>query len=178
LRHFEYWATLDSSQLRSTKLPKINELLEDSEILGKTPQYIRRWHRPCIFQPGVFLSGEEQAMKRTLTFATLGLALLLAGSVALPSKVLAQDDASTDAAKRKVRTKVVPEYPQLAKQMNVTGKVKIEATIAADGHVVNTRVVGGSPLLVNAALDALKRWRFEPAPRDTTEVVEFTFNGQ
>lgn len=117
-------------------------------------------------------------MKHTLTFATLGLALLLAGSAVLPPKVLAQDDASTDATKRKVRSKVVPEYPPLAKQMNVTGKVKIETTIAADGHVTNTRVVGGSPLLVNAALDAIKRWRFEPAPKDTTEVVEFTFSGQ
>jgi TonB family protein len=66
----------------------------------------------------------------------------------------------------------------LAKQMHVTGKVKIEATIAADGHVISTRVVGGSPLLVNAALDALKKWRFEPASKDTTEVVEFEFNGQ
>ena len=104
-------------------------------------------------------------MKYTLTFAALGLALLLAGSAILPPRALAQD-ASTDAAKRKVRSKVVPDYPQLAKQMNVTGKVKIEATIAADGHVVSTRVVGGSPLLVNAALDAIKRWRFEPAPKD------------
>jgi TonB family protein len=127
---------------------------------------------------GSFFLGEEQLMKCTRTFATLGLALLLAGSAVLPPNVLAQDDASTDAAKRKVRSKVVPEYPQLAKQMNVTGKVKIEATIAADGHVVSTRVVGGSPLLVNAALDAIKRWRFEPAPKDTTEVVEFTFSGQ
>jgi TonB family protein len=117
-------------------------------------------------------------MKRSLRFATLGLALLLAGLAALPPKVLAQDDTSTDAGKRKVRNKVVPQYPPLAKQMNVTGKVKIEATIAADGHVVNTRVVGGSPLLVNAALDAIKRWRFEPAPKDTTEIVEFTFSGQ
>ena len=73
----------------------------------------------------------------------------------LPSRVSAQDGA-TDAGKRKVRTRVTPEYPALAKQMNVTGKVKIEATIAADGHVVATRIVGGSPLLVNAALDALE----------------------
>jgi TonB family protein len=117
-------------------------------------------------------------MKYTQTFATLGLVLLLAGSAILPPKVLAQDDASTDTAKRKIRSKVVPDYPQLAKQMNVTGKVKIEATIAADGHVVATRVVGGSPLLVNAALDAIKKWRFEPGPKDTTEVVEFMFSGQ
>lgn len=106
----------------------------------------------------------------------LGLALVLGGSAVLPRKVSAQD--SSDEAKRKVRTKVVPEYPALAKQMNVTGKVKIEATIAADGHVISTRVVGGSPLLVNAALDALKKWRFEPAAHDTTEVIEFEFSGQ
>jgi len=106
----------------------------------------------------------------------LGLALVLGGSAVQPRKASAQD--SADEAKRKVRTKVVPEYPALAKQMNVTGKVKIEATIAADGHVISTRVVGGSPLLVNAALDALKKWRFEPAAHDTTEVIEFEFNGQ
>jgi len=87
-------------------------------------------------------------------------------------------ESSTEANKRKVRSKVVPDYPPLAKQMNVTGKVKIETTIAADGHVVNTKVIGGSPLLVNAALDALKKWRFEPAAKDTTETIEFEFAGQ
>jgi protein TonB len=107
----------------------------------------------------------------------IGLALLLGGSTFASRRLFAQD-ASADEAKRKVRTRVVPEYPPLAKQMNVTGKVKIETTIAADGRVIATKVVGGSPLLVNAALDALKKWRFEPAPKDTTEVIEFEFNGQ
>jgi protein TonB len=116
-------------------------------------------------------------MKQHVTPAALALTLLLAGSAVLPPKASAQD-ATTEAGKRKVRSKVVPEYPTLAKQMNVTGKVKIEATIAADGHVLTTRVVGGSPLLVNAALDAVKKWRFEPAPKDTTEVVEFEFTPQ
>jgi len=115
-------------------------------------------------------------MKLKVTLAAAGLALLLGGSAALAPKASAQD-ASSD-AKRKVRSKVTAEYPALAKQMNVTGKVKIEATIAADGHVMSTRVVGGSPLLVNAALDALKKWHFEPAAKDTTEVVEFEFTGQ
>jgi len=116
-------------------------------------------------------------MKLKGALAGLTLALIVSGSVAVIPKAAAQD-ASTDAMKRKVRSKVVPEYPALAKQMNVTGKVKIEATIAADGHVISTRVVGGSPLLVNAALDALKKWRFEPAPKDTTEVIEFSFGGE
>jgi TonB family protein len=116
-------------------------------------------------------------MKLRVWIVGVGLALLLGGSALLPPKGTAQD-ASTDNAKRKVRTKVAPEYPPLAKQMNVTGKVKIETTIAADGHVLNTKVIGGSPLLVNAALDAVKKWRFEPGPKDTTEVIEFEFSGQ
>jgi periplasmic protein TonB len=116
----------------------------------------------------------NKSMRNNLALTGLALTLLLAGSAVLPPKASTQD-ASTEAGKRKVRTKVVPEYPALAKQMNVTGKVKIEATIAADGHVLSTRVVGGSPLLVNSALEALKKWRFEPAPKDSTEVVEFEF---
>lgn len=116
-------------------------------------------------------------MKLRVWIAGVGLALVLGGSALVPPKGTAQD-AATDAAKRKVRSKVAPEYPALARQMNVTGKVKIETTIAADGHVLGTKVIGGSPLLVNAALDAVKRWRFEPGPKDTTEVIEFEFSGQ
>jgi len=116
-------------------------------------------------------------MKLRVVMAGLGLALVLGGVASLPVKVAAQDSA-TETGKRKVRSKVAPEYPTLARQMNVTGKVKIEATVAADGHVATTHVVGGSPLLVNAALDALKKWRYEPASRDTVELVEFEFSGQ
>jgi TonB family protein len=119
----------------------------------------------------------EKSMKQKVWAATLGLALLLTGAAVLPRNASAQE-AAASTAKRKVRSRVVPEYPVLAKQMNVTGKVKIETTISADGRVLSTKVVGGSPLLVNAALDALKKWRFEPAPKDTTEVIEFEFDGQ
>jgi TonB family protein len=116
-------------------------------------------------------------LRKRLIAVGLGLALLRGGFSVMPRKLLAQDTPAEEAG-RKVRTRVVPEYPALAKQMNVTGKVKIETTISADGRVINTRVVGGSPLLVNAALAALKQWRFEPGPKDTVEVVEFEFGGR
>jgi len=117
-------------------------------------------------------------MKLRVWIVALGMACVLGGAALVPPRGTAAQDESTDTAKRKVRTKVAPEYPALAKQMNVTGKVKIETTISADGHVLNTKVIGGSPLLVNAALDAVKKWRFEPGPKDTTEVIEFEFDGQ
>ncbi|MGA8224709.1 MAG: energy transducer TonB [Candidatus Acidiferrales bacterium] len=116
-------------------------------------------------------------MIRKLGVAGLALSLLLGGTLALSPKAPAQESAP-ESAKRKIKTRVMPDYPALARQLKVTGKVKLEATIAADGHVTSTKVVGGSPLLVNAAADALKKYRFEPGPKETTEVIEFDFSGQ
>ncbi|MGH9866367.1 MAG: energy transducer TonB [Candidatus Acidiferrales bacterium] len=92
----------------------------------------------------------------------------------LPSAAFSQDSAT----KRKVSHRVVPDYPSLARQMNITGKVKIEVTVAPDGHVKSTRPVGGSPLLLDAATKAVKSWKFESGPKETTEIVEFDFNTQ
>lgn len=116
-------------------------------------------------------------MKSRLGIIGLGLAILLGESLVLPSKGSAQED-STKTQSRQVRVRTVPDYPPLAKQLKFTGKVKIEVTVTADGHVATTRVIGGSPLLVPSAVDAVKKWRFEAAPKETTEIVEFEFNGQ
>src|SRR5256884_7078075 len=67
---------------------------------------------------------------------------------------------STDESKRKVKIKTLPVYPELARRMNVAGKVKIEVVITPDGRVKSTRVVGGHPLLVQACQDAVKEWKF------------------
>jgi TonB family protein len=90
--------------------------------------------------------------------------------------VLAQQSA-TDESKRKVKSKMSPSYPELAKRMNVAGKVKIEVIITPDGKVRSTRVIGGHPLLVQACQDAVKEWKFYPAPEETTQVIEFDFHG-
>ena len=98
------------------------------------------------------------------------------GAVALLSGVSAfAQTGSTDESKRKVKSKTAPVYPELAKRMNVGGKVKIEVVVTPDGHVKTTRVIGGHPLLVQACQDAVKEWKFVPAPEETTQVVEFEF---
>src|SRR5438552_9996594 len=84
---------------------------------------------------------------------------------------------STDESKRKVKTKTAPLYPELARRMNVSGKVKIEVVITPDGRVKSTRVVGGHPLLVQACQDAVKEWKFATSSEETTQVVEFEFHG-
>ncbi len=105
--------------------------------------------------------------------------MILTGSTAaLPPRAFGQDAPAPDNAKRKVKTKVSPEYPELAKRMNVTGHVKIEVTISMDGKVTGTKVIGGNPVLVSSSIDALKKWHFEVGPKQTTEIIEFEFNGQ
>jgi TonB family protein len=106
---------------------------------------------------------------RTLLFVATGTILLSTTAVA--------QSGSTEEGKRKIKTKTTPTYPELARRMNVAGKVKIEVIITPDGRVKSTRVIGGHPLLVQACQDAVKEWKFVPGPEETTQVVEFDFNG-
>jgi protein TonB len=98
-------------------------------------------------------------------------AVLLASASALSQTT------STDETKRKVKSRTTPSYPELARRMNVTGKVKIEVVISTDGRVKSTRVVGGHPLLVQTCQDALKEWKFMASSEETTQVVECEFRG-
>jgi protein TonB len=55
-----------------------------------------------------------------------------------------------------------PEYPQLARITRTEGAVELEAVIGKDGTIEELKVLRGHPLLVNAALDAVQRWRYQP----------------
>lgn len=76
---------------------------------------------------------------------------------------------------RKVKSKVAPAYPDIARRMSISGVVKLVVVVAPNGAVKSTKVLGGHPLLVNAAEDAVKKWKFEAAPEESSGVVEFTF---
>ena len=116
-------------------------------------------------------------MKARVTWAKLilGCVLVLGCSAAFTPTALAQD-ASSDAT-RKLKSKVVPDYPGIARQLRLQGKVKIMATVSADGQVTSAKIVGGHPVLASAAVDAVKKWRFEPGSKDTTEIIEINFAG-
>jgi TonB family protein len=78
-------------------------------------------------------------------------------------------------SKRQVKHLIVPAVPELAKKMNLTGTVRIEVTIAPDGNVKRSRVVGGHPVLAMAAQGAAEKSTFEPGPTETIEIIEFKF---
>ena len=56
--------------------------------------------------------------------------------------------------------------------------VKLAVVVGPSGTVKSAKAVGGHPLLVNAAIDAMKQWKFETAPSDSSGIVEFKFQPQ
>lgn len=65
-------------------------------------------------------------------------------------------------AQRAVITKVAPQYPPIARQLNLAGRVVVEVFVNADGTVDKASVVNGNPILGGAAVNAAKRWKFQP----------------
>jgi protein TonB len=57
-------------------------------------------------------------------------------------------------------------YPQLAKSQHVSGDVKIDALIDPSGKVTTMKVISGPTLLHQAAMDALRQWKYQPATLD------------
>jgi len=73
---------------------------------------------------------------------------------------------------------VNPVYPDLARRLQMSGVVKLRATVAADGSVKSIETVGGHPILIKAAQDAVTKWKFAPAPAETRELIEINFKAQ
>jgi periplasmic protein TonB len=80
--------------------------------------------------------------------------------------------------------KIAPQYPAIAKAVRIQGTVVLQATISKAGTIENLRVINGSPMLQQAAIDAVRSWRYrpyllnaEPVEVETTVNVVFSLGG-
>ena len=80
------------------------------------------------------------------------------GSLPTPSNMAI----SAGVAQRQLRKSVPPEYPLVAKAARVSGTVVLQAIIGKDGLIHDLKAVSGPPMLVQAALDAVQQWEYEP----------------
>ena len=113
-------------------------------------------------------------MSASIVRRLIGLILLIIAATVIvvnPARAVGEDNEIS----RKVKSKVSPSYPEIARRMNISGTVKLVVVVTPSGAVRSTKVLGGHPLLVSAAEEAVKKWKFESAPAEDTGVVEFTF---
>jgi protein TonB len=71
-----------------------------------------------------------------------------------------------DVKPAKMISSVRPVYPSLARSQHVSGDVKIDALIDVNGRVTSMKVISGPTLLHQAAMDALRQWKYQPATLD------------
>jgi len=110
---------------------------------------------------------------RIRPYVSVALLALAFGAIVLsPSSSLGQVQLETQ---RKILSKVDPAYPELAQKMQISGTVRVEAAVAPDGKPRLTQVLGGHPLLAKAAVDAIEKWKWLPAPQETKELVILNF---
>jgi TonB family protein len=101
--------------------------------------------------------------------------LLLVCCVLVLARPMAAQEGQTE-SKRKVSSRVIPAYPELARHLRIKGVVRVEATVAPNGSVKVTHILGGHPLLAQTAEEAVHKWRWEPAPSESKELVEVKFD--
>ena len=76
---------------------------------------------------------------------------------------------------RKLKVSVPPEYPELARKMNIQGVARVLLTVTLDGRVVGVKELGGNPVLVASLVQAVRKWKYESADRESEIEVRFEF---
>jgi TonB family protein len=107
----------------------------------------------------------EKSKWKKVAFGTLCAAMIGLAASSLP----AQEN-------RKVISNPTPVYPELARKVHLTGTVKVQVVIGADGKIRDVKVIGGHPLLVDAVQDTLKNWKYAAASGETTTLLQFNFH--
>ncbi len=92
----------------------------------------------------------------------------------LEEKLAGRLTVEPDAQKQKLAYRVEPIYPDQARQQGVQGTVRLEAVIGKEGRVEDLKVISGHALLVPAALDAVRQWRYSPTQVDGKPVTVVT----
>ena len=154
-----------NGQLRTpTKIPKKVEMIKEEEapppmmsgVVGGVPGGV----------PGGSMNGVMGG--------------IIGNTAMIPKVAVQRIRVSSGVIQGNLYKKVTPTYPPIARSAHVAGAVVLAAVIGKDGTIENLHVVSGHPLLQQAAMDAVKQWRYhpyilngEPVEVDTTVTVNF-----
>jgi TonB family protein len=101
------------------------------------------------------------------------IATLLCNALTISPAISQTAQAQTNT--RKLKVSVPPEYPELARKMNIQGVARVLLTVASDGKVVGVKELGGNPVLVASLVQAVHKWKYESADHESEIEVRFEF---
>jgi len=151
----------------------------NTETMQRATQAVKAFDEHLTVQ----LSGMERtpsgAMEVGLVVAVPGVRSVAAATAAMPARIKVGGNVQGSM----IVSKVPPVYPALAKSAGVSGVVRLSAVLAKDGTVQELHVLEGPPLLIQAAMDAVRQWVYrptllngQPVEVETTIDINFTLN--
>jgi TonB family protein len=96
-------------------------------------------------------------------------------SLAATAAILAPRVRAEDPVPRRLITRVSPKYPEYLKTHEIGGVVRLTIVVTPAGNVKSITPVGGNPILVDAASDAVKQWKYAPGENTDTFEVKLDF---
>jgi len=147
------------------------------DYLNRDSQEIQTYYEGLTFSgkgsmPKELDSDEEMVAYVARTRGAIG---YVSATAATPGvKVLRIESGKRD--ERILTNRVEPAYPETLKQLNIGGIVRLRITIAPKGTVEEVQLLGGNPILAEAAIEAVKQWVYSPAPTRTTTEVSIPFD--
>jgi TonB family protein len=112
----------------------------------------------------------DGALKNAL--AAFGLTLLVLLAPVSPSAAQVE---RVDRSNRKVVRTSEPDYPTIVKNAHIGGSVRLSVTVLANGDVARVDILGGNPIFVASAINAIRKWKYAPAASQTKEEVQINF---
>ncbi len=122
------------------------------------------------------MTGSIDATRRPSWGGIVLLLSLVAMTSLLGGWARAAQTYETSGNERKVLNRVDPDYPDALKKLYIGGVVRVEVQVSSNGAVKSTKLLGGSPILGQSTMKAIKQWKYAPAPADETLTVRVEFD--
>jgi len=148
------------------------------DYLGQNDDILQNYYRTLLFtgkgsMPKVLHSDEEVVAYVARTRGAIG---YVSSTVTLDGvKTLAVYQADSDAARRLI-ARVEPVYPAILQSNHIGGTVRLKVTIASNGTVEDVELLGGNPILGEAAMAAVKKWVYAAGRSRTQTEVSVAFD--
>jgi TonB family protein len=145
--------------------------------LGRTDDDLQTYYRALVFtgrgsMPKEFGSDAEVISYVAKTRGAIG--YVSAETPTEGVRIMAVGNAGSTT--RSLITRIEPEYPETLKRLSIGGTVRLQVTIAPKGNVENIQLLGGNPILAEAATAAVEHWIYSPAHSSTTTEVSIPFD--
>ena len=105
------------------------------------------------------------------------IALLIGGLLILPVARAFPPQTVSDSGdtSRKIKKRVAPDYPELAKNLKLKGVARVQIVVTTEGNIKEVKELGGNPVLLDALVKAVKQWKYEPATKESIIEIKAEF---